>query len=768
MSDQKPDPSGPTPFSPKLLRKAASQHGSVRFLQHNIVASSPALDLESDMAGQPSKLPQDPEPAAPRGVADRPRHQLYNNPNLSHVTGGYSGVGGYSRSGDSGESSADESGDGSIDSASALDNHRMPPMSFMNARLASNQGYGSHSGGNKGGDSGAGTGGHHDQFHSGQGKSAMFSGISDERKQEESGKGDLADIASIMRGSMSTTGSMSARYPHARELSETLTSKLFEMRWCICAVLVNIILIFVILSVGSGITVPVTLNISSSIGCVVLELLLLMSNIVTLAAVDDGAAAYFGHKLASRRGFSLAVCGFVQASVLQKSTFASQLSLNSTCRKILARASGLWVLLHVILWLTPISATALHSYPVRRDHGVVGCLAYGQEGIPVDRQWPIAVVETGLAEALFGTALGDLRTEQNDQNTTVALIGPQHLGVVEDGDTLVGPGFALDISSTCVCATSADVTGLTDVGVPANLAQPLADAFNPLNNAVGMANAIVNDTDNLHAITLLSGTLVCGGKNQTRPFVPVCTTTFKNHTRATVLVSYMTDGTPASITPRSIHLRSLGAAVNLGTWAATALKNILDGEVSMLKLPNPNPGIINPLLWWMSPNMMAVDPSMIEAGLEAAFALLFRAGVQRTYSAKGMNCVRNIEVDSTSLLQLQTYGQNVAEFILGLQLCASIIGVLGFIPWFLEKNPIGPAVRLTKDAVYFTNMVHSSSVCQGSDQLCNAPGYALWDNLDTVVRVGEAVSTREDPLIGHVTMDRPKLVTAFTNGKRYF
>nr|KAJ3421773.1 hypothetical protein HK105_002330 [Polyrhizophydium stewartii] len=585
---------------------------------------------------------------------------------------------------------------------------------------------------------------------------------------DDTSEGNLVKVRPEMRASsIATSDSTNSRFPTAREVSETTSTKLYEMRWCWISLAANALMIAAILQLRKGVVIPLPSEISTSIGCVILELVLLISNFVTSHALDGGASAFFGEKLASKRGYSLAVCGFLQVSTFLKLPFANQLSLNSTCRKLLARSSLLWITLHAILWLTPLTATALRGNIIRQDQGHVKCLMYRQTGQVVDRNWPTLVVENGVSEFIFGSALGVMRSENPDVNLTTAIMAPQYIGDLGDGDKLVGEGFTADISTECRCAPTTDLTGLASVGVPANIAPTLLSELSVLGTVEGMANAFINGTSSLKIITMLSHTYLCGGTNGTNPFVPVCFTEISNHRHATIMVQYMSDGTTASIAPRLVEVRTLSEPADLQYWLSNAMNAILEGPFSHTRLPPTFPGTVNPLLWWATPNLIAIDPSLIEAGIEAMFAVLLRAGVQRTYISEGDTCVHNMEILGVSSLDLVAYGANIAIFILSFQLFVTGISSLCFAPWLLSPNPIGPAVRLTRDPVYFTLMLNSSNIITGTEMLCNAPPHTIWQAYDTIVRVGEPFGTRDDPMFGHITLDRPKLVTHLTNGKRY-
>ncbi|KAH9244035.1 hypothetical protein BASA81_018591 [Batrachochytrium salamandrivorans] len=563
----------------------------------------------------------------------------------------------------------------------------------------------------------------------------------------------------------SMSSSLTSQYPFAREISETFSTKLSEMRWCGIALVFNGICMYYVLQMSSGIAFPLAPEVVTSIGCVLVELVLLISNIITFRALDDGASAWFGSCLTFPKGFSLSVCGFFQASSFSKWSFAAQLSLNSTCRSLFSRISVIWIILEMMKWLTPISATAMSGSSLHMDSGKVECIVYSQSGAPFDRQWPTVSTEAGFAELIFGSSLGILRSETSANQTTFVM-SPQIIGVVNDGDTIIGSGFLTNIQTSCNCISN-NITGVMSAGLSNTTAAELLAAHGTLGFDLGIASNI-DLSKNLTKITIktmLSGTLICGGRNAT--YVPICTTVLSNHMKGTVIMSYMTDGTTASIAPNKVGIRSIDGVADIQTWLSAATTTILGGITTAIPLPSTIPGVLNPLLWWASPNLMTVDPALIEGGIETMFSILLRAAIQRTYSAHGDVCGRNIAVEARSIITMSAYGVNVAFCILSFQLAVSVLATLAFIPWLRSSRPIGAGVRAVKEPVYFTTLLNSSSVCQGFDQLCNAQIHAIWQHLDVVVKIGEPIGSHSES-IGRISMDRPKLITWMTNGKRYF
>ena len=140
------------------------------------------------------------------------------------------------------------------------------------------------------------------------------------------------------------------QFSTAREISETFTMKLYGMKWCFFSLIINSLLLYLQVRMGEGIVMPFAVGLLNTVGTVVIEILLLFANIVTFQALNSGSAALFGSWIANANGYSLAVCGFQQTSAIKKSSFCSNLSLNSTCRKLLGRISIIWIVLEVRLF----------------------------------------------------------------------------------------------------------------------------------------------------------------------------------------------------------------------------------------------------------------------------------------------------------------------------------------------------------------------------------------------------------------------------------
>ena len=142
-----------------------------------------------------------------------------------------------------------------------------------------------------------------------------------------------------------------------------------------------------------------------------IEIVLIISSLATIYVMDMGIGIIMANYLCSKDGYSLAVCGYMQTSPPLRLGFTDQLSLNSTCRKILQRAAYIFILLEALTVISPIGATGVVGKPVRVVQNPVNCISFISTSPLRDRKWPTISSTNGVAELIFGNALGCMRSE---------------------------------------------------------------------------------------------------------------------------------------------------------------------------------------------------------------------------------------------------------------------------------------------------------------------------------------------------------------------
>ncbi|KAI9342020.1 hypothetical protein BDR26DRAFT_859944 [Obelidium mucronatum] len=560
--------------------------------------------------------------------------------------------------------------------------------------------------------------------------------------------------------SIRSTASSAGNSSTVREITETWALIAQKMKSSILALVLNGLLIVFVQNIEHGMLVSIEASLIANYGGVVLELVLLICNIVTIWSLEEAC-----------KGFSLAVCGYLQTPSFGKLAFSQTLSLTSPSRKILTRISFIWITVESLKLATPFSAIALKSKQYAKFNDVTDCAYFIQdpETGPVDRNWPTLDTEGGVGEYVFGSSLGILRSEVGGLNVTTAQYPPTLISGLNHGDTIVGLGFTVDILSTCKCSGGVDVESFTDAGVDATQANITVQNFLAMNQKMGLTFSMVHDNNTITLSNVFSGVNLCGGAGANMFLPLVCSTVMTNHQAAELEIEFMTDGTTASIAPNIVTLVSTLGTADVKDWLSFGMNAIVNGPTSHYIMPPTVPGSLYPLLWWTSPNLIAVDRALVEAGMETMYAILFKGAIQRTYTPAATQCSKkNTRISHQSKIGMQMQGFYITLAMLSIQMAISICSIGAFIVWFLSPNPIGPAVRATHESIYLMTLLTSSPhLGVGINELCNAETYAIWQRLDVVCRIGESLDTLEDE-VGKIIVDKPSLVRPIQNGKKYF
>ncbi|KAJ3215734.1 hypothetical protein HDU67_010372 [Dinochytrium kinnereticum] len=397
--------------------------------------------------------------------------------------------------------------------------------------------------------------------------------------------------------------------------------------------------------------------------------------------------------------------------------------------------------------LSPFGATSLFGQSVRFLSTPSKCIEFEPVRIR-DREWPTFNYTTGVAEFVFGTALGCMRSEGDCGFRGSNLIyGPQLLGTVNDGDTIVGAGFQLNISASCECI-NIDRDNTSALFVASDVP------------------AIVNAIKTLNAPFLLHSRNVdlCGGDSSY--LLPVCSTVLTDVTDINVASSFATGGSTASISlVVSEYIGKREVQSSTIPPFANALRTIfVPGMIH--ELPSTIPGMIPTILYWTSSNLISTDPILLDAGMETTISMLLRSGIQRTFQTKANDCPRRVSDSFRSKVHMQFSGA-LTMFVSGaLQLVAALFSLCCAFLWLFEKAPITPAMKTLEKPTYFSNLLCESPFAANIYGTANASRHSVWQNLDVVARIGEALDTSDDT-IGIIRMDRPKFVREFINGKMY-
>jgi hypothetical protein len=181
-------------------------------------------------------------------------------------------------------------------------------------------------------------------------------------------------------------------------------------------------------------------------------------------------------------------------------------------------------------------------------------------------------------------------------------------------------------------------------------------------------------------------------------------------------------------------------------------------------------GSVNPLLWMAAEDMREPTPSLIDAGMESAIALMIRLAMQRSYTVSGGTCVQVIEDLTTVTMTLDGYGLATGLIWVIFQLIINFAVLLAYIPWWLQKHPILPAIQVARDPIILSLLFSKSSVATSKMKQMHSAieEFLIWPKFDITARVGESIATSEDPERGVIVLERPKMVADLSYDKVYF
>jgi len=532
--------------------------------------------------------------------------------------------------------------------------------------------------------------------------------------KEEEEEGEEGVVQKIGADGRSSTNASQIR---TKLILESSVSKITAMQWPAAALLANSAMLVLIFKLQSGIVINnlTAEQVYQYLG-VIFEILLQVTIYLTVKAMDQATSVFFGFLLSSKNGFSIAACGYVHTRSLQKYEFSTKLPMRSYSRKVFQRLSLIWLLVESFHILALYAASQFQANQISSQNDVADCMYFTQAGKMVDRKWPTFQTEFGVAEYVFGTSIGHMRSEEA-VDVTEAIFPPTIISGVNDGDTILGPGFSVKISTKCVCAKSSEPDELIEMGVPAFYSKQASTyyKFQSLTPDIGMSFAVDYDADQVNITNVISGMPVCGGYNASFPLV--CSTRIYDHFNVNATVEFMTDGTPASIAMKKTLADPSSERANIDKWLGPAFANIIgckNRTMATHGFPPQIPGSMSTLLWWTTPNLIAVDASLLEAGMETLYSILFRGSIQRSYNTQGKVCQRtNTALSSSSNVALAQAGFATAATFIAIQTFICGVCILAFLPWLLGNNPIGPAIKALNEKIYFITLISASTIGQG-------------------------------------------------------
>jgi hypothetical protein len=424
-----------------------------------------------------------------------------------------------------------------------------------------------------------------------------------------------------------------------------------------------------------------------------------------------------------------------------------------------------------------IGATGVSKSIIQEIQAEVPCIVFDPTRLQ-DRTYPTLESTAGVGEYIYGDALGCQRSERTECLTkpygSDFYFGPQLEGVIGSGDTIIGDGFGMVVSTNCTCYDVNDPILITkgklvdtDISTLNSTLKRLDNMFIFLSRAINITenNATSSSSSHMESgieMTLVLGnSKVCGGYNSLN--VPVCETKITDAVDMRVQSTYNTDGTPASIA--LVKAEGISKKVESITTDFRTSTPITYGAIGFAltsifppgtyySLTGIVPGMISPLLYWTSTNLMSINPAIMDAGLETTVSMLLRGGIARTFNSEGSFCpMMPVERNDQSIIKLTTWGLFAVYMTGAIQLLFSFMSLFVAMIWLIHPIPLGPAIRIIKDPTYFMALLAESSFSVLLHGASNAQRFVIWQALDTVVRIGETLEPLDDS-VGKIKMDR--------------
>jgi hypothetical protein len=553
----------------------------------------------------------------------------------------------------------------------------------------------------------------------------------------------------------------------SRDLQEGLFFKLKHMKKLLIALIINFLCLFYLtyMWVNGGADLQFGGQTLVYTTGVFIEIIMHISHIASSSAFEAGLVVYFGHLLARKEGCTLVICGFVQGHSWERVRFGHNLSFKCKQRKMLIYL-GLVEIVHALTILLAFFTPTQFRTELRRvDSNILPCLQYSADDLPIDRGFPTITQAFGTSERSFESAFGLLRSGDDSLDYTTFAMSPQALESTVDGSFIFGPGITHRISTKCRCSTDM-IEDLLNAEVGPQFTEYFSENIRTYFAEIGMINSVEFDGDKILISTAITGTAMCGSKENIVSPVSVCKTTISHARNSTLSVLYMSDGRSNLAVPKKVSIKSEGSSISIEPMYRGFLS--LMEERSTLLLPSLYPGALNPLVGYSSPNMQALSPALLEAGMESTFSVISKLVIQRTYRTKGVMCQQSVFSETDVHINISSLGFITGMLFAVIELSFTLFSVGFYYFWLVAEYPIYPAILLVESSIYFTAMLGKSRFVKGLEEgVFKSISAEIWYQLDSTARIGESIYTLEDPDYGDIILDKPKLVSHLTKTKSY-
>jgi hypothetical protein len=347
-------------------------------------------------------------------------------------------------------------------------------------------------------------------------------------------------------------------------------------------------------------------------------------------------------------------------------------------------------------------------------------------------------------------------------------ISPQLTDQSVDSTMIFGRGYSASISSDCTCLHSVTLEELVHAEMTLGDAQKAIEIYNSWDRGSGIVNEVSQSNNSVRIRSILMGTNVCGGYNNTHPPAPFCTTYIDDFSNALVSVSFMKNTiAPATSFAKIVQVREKSGLANID-WLYNGLVLLNEGTLNGFRLATGYPNSINPLLKWTTTSKQNVNAAKVEEGLEALFAAMSRAAVQRSFLTKGSSCSTTVVDQDRLVLRIGYIGLAFGVIYIVVELLYLSVVAYVFAQWFLSEYPVLPAIRFVHEKQYFTVMLSQLMQLPFISEInATLEQVHYWPKLDIFMRIGESINTVDDHDFGVISIDKPKKITHLSWTKEY-
>lgn len=467
----------------------------------------------------------------------------------------------------------------------------------------------------------------------------------------------------------------------------------------------------------------------------------------------------------SRRRFaagsgSLAIIGYLNTSVLKRTSFLSSLSYRSKLRSSLIHIARLQFVLSLLPVLAIYASGGVKLVQFTTS-GQGSCYVFttAAKHTGVISSYNYA---SGVADYVVTAALGNLRVDGSP--STVGVLGPDSESR-SDWYAVRGSAVLVGIASKCTCDDGGSQAWKTLYAATPIEGGPetLPNVNTTIADGVAVATTWQESADGSFVLNqeLYDGDL-CGGTGSRL----MCATKGKFDLGVATVEYQASSG---GLAPGAVSVSDVSDAQASFTPNKEFYDTIRMWYSSMNStrpMTRSKSNRAPPLLQWMSRGGGGLSVSLADAGIEVMNILLMTQALSITQLMSTSTCTTT-SLGNGSVMTMSSY-TIVVLVVLGTisLLCGIGASILTYLD---DKDPTRLSVcsRIHTDtAVMIQATSQSAFISTQLSNMCNAEPVDIWNVLDRKAAIGEDVSGLDDE-VGHITIGTAKTIRPLQLGRRY-